>query len=358
MASPSEPALPPAPNPLTPLAWLPPDIAYQYEIQRHLTAYVVGAWLWDVLNSLSDDVHMFRRHKTRPTDIAYVLSRLLTCGFIMSTFIFIIAPLNDCQAAIQAVSWFAAFACPCNSFLIFVRARGVFYRNKIIAWGFFALWLTTFASLTTPFSYDAVHLGPTKACINDVVKRFSAASFVAIAAFDTTVFIAISLKVSSYGMTEGWKGRLKSIFTGKGVGYVSKALLQTGQLYYMATVGLNLIAMVLLLTPSLSLVYQGMFTVPNVALQNAMACRVYRLLKLGIIQENPHAPIHSNSGNQPSAVQFPATRSAINDTVQDPDDIGLASFTKRYTQGPIRINISEETTTDAKDRDSVAFAGV
>lgn len=312
----------------------------------------------------------------------------------MSTFIFIsgsvlpflrnmfahsvsVAPLNDCQAAIQAVSWFAAFACPCNSFLIFVRARGVFYRNKIIAWGFFALWLTTFASLTTPFSYDAVHLGPTKACINDVVKRFSAASFVAIAAFDTTVFIAISLKVSSYGMTEGWKGRLKSIFTGKGVGYVSKALLQTGQLYYMyvyaytlrhvyahvvplfrATVGLNLIAMVLLLTPSLSLVYQGMFTVPNVALQNAMACRVYRLLKLGIIQENPHAPIHSNSGNQPSAVQFPATRSAINDTVQDPDDIGLASFTKRYTQGPIRINISEETTTDAKDRDSVAFAGV
>lgn len=42
MASSLPPGLPAAPNPLTPLAWLPPDIAFQFEIERFLVACVTG----------------------------------------------------------------------------------------------------------------------------------------------------------------------------------------------------------------------------------------------------------------------------------------------------------------------------
>lgn len=35
-------ALPPLPNPLTPLAWLPPDTASQLEVSRYLYSATIG----------------------------------------------------------------------------------------------------------------------------------------------------------------------------------------------------------------------------------------------------------------------------------------------------------------------------
>ena len=49
---------------------------------------------------------------------------------------------------------------------------------------------------------------------------------------------------------------------------------------------MNIVSMVVILTPSVPPIIRAMFTVPNVALQNTMACRVYRLLKLGIIRDD------------------------------------------------------------------------
>ena len=131
------------------------------------------------------------------------------------------------------VTWIVALALPTNSFLFFIRARGVFFRYPYIVWGFLALWLTTFASITTPFAFEAVQLGPTRWCINSVVRSYSAATFVTIFVFDTTVFLAISFRISTSGMADTWQGRMKAFVTGNGMGNVSKALLKTGQLYYL-----------------------------------------------------------------------------------------------------------------------------
>lgn len=113
--------------------------------------------------------------------------------------------------------------------------------------------------------------------------------------------------------------------------------------------------MALLLAPSLSQVYQGMFTVPNVALQNAMACRVFRLLKLGIISDSPTFAPHSSSfggGNRThlSTLQFPGTRTDISETLagSPADDIGLHTMASSKGNSPIRITIREEAVSDAK----------
>ncbi|KAK7689449.1 hypothetical protein QCA50_007241 [Cerrena zonata] len=139
------------------------------------------------------------------------------------------------------------------------------------------------------------------------------------------------------------------------MGYVSKSLLKTGQLYYLATVSINLVAMILLLSPSLSQVYQGMFTVPNVALQNAMACRVFRLLKLGVISDTPTNAPHSSSfggANRThlSTLQFPGTRTDISETLggSPTDDIDLRTMASKGNS-PIRITIREEAVSDAKE---------
>lgn len=144
----------------------------------------------------------------------------------------IVTPVRHCNATIKVASWFVAFALPLNSLLFYLRARGVFFESKLAVWAFFALWLTTFASITAPFAFEATQLGPTNWCVNTVVKDFSAASFVTVAFFDTLVFFAISIQVS-LKRSGDWRARMKSFFTGKGIGRVSTALLQTGQLYYM-----------------------------------------------------------------------------------------------------------------------------
>jgi hypothetical protein len=57
-------------------------------------------------------------------------------------------------------------------------------------------------------------------------------------------------------------------------------------LFFSATIGLNIVTCVILLAPNIAPVYQAMLLVPNIALENAMACRVYRAVKLGFIK-NP-----------------------------------------------------------------------
>ncbi|KAK7679172.1 hypothetical protein QCA50_017750 [Cerrena zonata] len=307
------PALPFAPNPLTSLAWLPADLAVQYEIERYIVACTVGAWLWDFLMGLYTDVKMFRKNRFGFSGAAFVMSRILSGSFIISIFIFLIAPLSQCEVAIKVVTWLVALALPTNSFLFFLRVRAVFLQSPYVVWVFFALWITTFASITVPFSFEDIQLGPTRWCINSVVREYSAATFIAIFVFDTSVFLAISFKISTYGMTDDFRGRVNAFTTGRGMGYVSKVLLKTGQLYYLVTVSVNLVAMTLLLNPSLSKVYQGMFTVPNVALQNAMACRVFRLLKPGVISDSPTYPSAFRNANRTpfSTMQFPDTSETL-----------------------------------------------
>lgn len=53
-----------------------------------------------------------------------------------------------------------------------------------------------------------------------------------------------------------------------------------------ATVGVNIFCVVVLLKLAFSPAIRATLTMPNVALQNAMVCRVYRLLKMGLIEED------------------------------------------------------------------------
>lgn len=52
---------------------------------------------------------------------------------------------------------------------------------------------------------------------------------------------------------------------------------------YRITVSGNLLTMIMILTPSVPPVYHAMFTIPNVAIENAMACKVFRDIKFGLI---------------------------------------------------------------------------
>ncbi|KAJ7605795.1 hypothetical protein FB45DRAFT_951962 [Roridomyces roridus] len=84
--------------------------------------------------------------------------------------------------------------------------------------------------------------------------------------------------------TSGISGRSQSFIRGRGLPALSRTLLHSGQAYYLITVGVNVFSLVfgLNLPPSL----HTLFSSPNIALENAMACRVYRALRLGMIRSD------------------------------------------------------------------------
>jgi len=282
--------IPTLPNPLTPLAWLPPDIANQLENARYILAAVVGAWIWDFLMSLPEEFRMFIKLRFTIADFVYILSRLSSFAFILQSLLFIAGPVNDCQRLVTSIGWCFALAMPLNSLLFFFRVRAVFNQSRGVVMFFAFLWLCTLSCFSDPFAIQgAVHVGTTSICVETSVKSFSSAGIVIVSVHDTLVYLAISLQLTLDNLeytSPSFKDYVKVFFSGRGMGQISKALLTSGQLYYLATVGLNIISIAIIFSPTIPAVYKSTPAIPNIALQNAMACRVHRHLKLGLITEN------------------------------------------------------------------------
>ena len=126
-------------------------------------------------------------------------------------------------------------AVPSNSLLFFFRVRAVFKANKYVVAFFALIWLSTFGSFTVPFSIGGEHIGTTNRCINSNIKPSSSVGIIVSTVNDTLVFVAITYRLVVYNtsVSNTWRMRLKVLFSGEGMGGVSKALLQTGQLYYL-----------------------------------------------------------------------------------------------------------------------------
>ncbi|CAL1707959.1 unnamed protein product [Somion occarium] len=347
------------PPTILPAPWLSPNLAPQYEVAKGIFSAVLGAWIWDVLLAVGDDVRMFKMKAITLPNVIYVCSRLLSGGFVLGSLIYEVTPHEDCALAFRIFAWLGSLAIPCNCFLFFLRVRGVFLHDRWIVAGFFVLWLSTLGSFAEPFGFQSGHIGPTQYCLIAGVHKSSSTGFITLAIFDTSVFVGISLRVISYSIEDTWRGRLKMFLRGKSMGNVSRALLQTGQMYYLVTVWVNLTTTIILLTSLISPTSQAMLTIPNLALQNAMACRVFRLLKLGYIREDgstsPTQPNVRTLTFRPPRVPnttFASTQeSTLGPIGEETEDVGLAVLgTKHHSvempsHPHIQISIVRESDT-------------
>ena len=65
------------------------------------------------------------------------------------------------------------------------------------------------------------------------VKRFDALGYIATAAYDTLMYLAISWRLASFGTSDNWKSRVRAFVTGDELSKLSKVLLHSGQAYYL-----------------------------------------------------------------------------------------------------------------------------
>ncbi|KAK7683063.1 hypothetical protein QCA50_013735 [Cerrena zonata] len=290
------------PNPLAAAAWLPNDFAPWYEVTKSIFSIVLGAWIWDVVSAFGQEVKMFRKYPLSSTNVVYVLARLLTLGTIVGAIVFqgmngeawlrwylqdhlTVVPGLNCTSALKVLAWLGALAVPFNALLFLLRVNGVYFESRVAMGGFTLLWLTTFISLTAPFGSRALNIGPTPFCMISHDVKLGGAGAVPLAVFDTIVFFAITIRVLTFTVEDTWKARLDALLKGRGIGQVSKGLLRTGMLYYGVTVGVNFASMIITLGDVGHPQFQSMVLVVTVVLQNAMACKVFRLLKLGILED-------------------------------------------------------------------------
>ncbi|KAH8101112.1 hypothetical protein BXZ70DRAFT_1007509 [Cristinia sonorae] len=257
---------PQLPNPETVLAWLPPETATHLQNSRYISTIVVGAWGWDVLTALHEEYTIFRP-KVRFPDVCYMIARV---GFQC-----------NCQAAVVAIGIFGCLSISSNCLLFLFRIYALFPQRYPVLCAFTLCWLGVLgSSVPAPLSLTGVHIGTTSYCIFGRVQKFGGAGEVAAAINDTLVFLAVATRLSSNLPAATWRARLRLFFSGQGLGTISKTVLHGGQQYYLATVGFNIVSAIMILTPSVPLAYGNVMALPNVALQNAMASRVYRRLKI------------------------------------------------------------------------------
>ena len=130
--------------------------------------------------------------------------------------------------------WLLAIATPCNALLFLIRILGIFRGCRRVTIPFIVLWLSTFACILTPLNFvGGQFILANRICLVQETRVWAAIGFITILAFDTAVFITITAKVLSVNMANTWSDRAKMFFGRKHLGSLSKALLHSGQQFYM-----------------------------------------------------------------------------------------------------------------------------
>ncbi|KAI0783195.1 hypothetical protein C8Q75DRAFT_469059 [Abortiporus biennis] len=288
---------------------IPASILKQAQFAEFFISSLASAWFWDYLMSLREEFIMFSRHRFTFPDSVYVLSRLSTCAFLILSLMDISFNTGglqneNCHTLIGSVSIATTIATISSCLLFFFRIRAVFFDVRIIVLFFFLLFLGTSASDIQ--SISSQHFFKNKSedpqCQRTGVNKSGGTGYILILTYETLVYLAISVRLymlhailpamsqekssespsdSQPSFGSSFRYHLKRFFTGEGMGFLSKALFMSGQIYYLATIGPYILAIIADYNPSVPTLVKAPLTLPSLVLQNAMACRVYRHLKIG-----------------------------------------------------------------------------
>ncbi|CAA7262440.1 unnamed protein product [Cyclocybe aegerita] len=284
--------LPPLVNPFTPNAFLPPVLAYQNTMSNYVYVGTLSVLVWDILTHVRQDSRFIFRCPVRLPSLIYLFSRLISLALVLTVVIFQTAPVAiPCRTLDTIAESFFAVSVALTSLLFLFRVRAIFDRNKYVRAFFSLMWLAVVAAVITPTQgLTGMNIGPTKYCIHEKVEMYVGAANLLPLVNDTLIFLAISWKLmqnthAASAHPLSGKINLRAFLRGDYLPAFSRGLLQDGQVYYLTTITTNLMTVIVFYLTSAPTVYRAMFGIPNEALMNMMACRVYRRTKLAHYKE-------------------------------------------------------------------------
>ncbi|KAJ6454655.1 hypothetical protein C8R45DRAFT_1037617, partial [Mycena sanguinolenta] len=243
------------------------------------------AYIWDIGLNLGNDYTLLFKHRVRFPTIVYFVSRAFTLASILTSFVFQVAPVKNCNALLIGFDVCFILSQTSTAMLFFLRVTAVWYPSKIAYVVFLMLWMAVLGvGITLALGDHAAHLGLTMQCIITTPPARTEFVFIIPLINDTAIFLAINYRILAHTVVaDSSMARLRVFLGGKALSTLSRALLQTGQHFYLIAVVTHIVILVLLKLPHLSPVYHTMVAVPGLALINTMACLVFRRVKFGLI---------------------------------------------------------------------------
>jgi len=288
---------------MNPLAILPIQIAPTVVNLRYIATATLCAWVWDLITGIHGDVRIFSEFGLTLSSSSYLMSKVLTAAHVVCQLLITAAPVGDCHMFARTVTCTAVFGVAFSGLLFFFRVKAVFNHSRGIVNAFFVLWLIQgLGGFVHLISDDAIAIGPTMYCVATSLKTYDCVSVVLTVVFDTTVFVATSTQLLMYRLTKTQSSAFKAFFTRPVVGHISRVLLQSGQLYFLASVFVDVLMLAATLNQTWPPVLRAMLTLPVAPLRNILACKAYRAVLLGLLKM-PSAAFF-DSTTQAGSIEF------------------------------------------------------
>ncbi|KAF7355967.1 hypothetical protein MVEN_00926100 [Mycena venus] len=272
---------------------LPPDLAGELHVASYVFAGASAVFIWDILHNLVDDYSILCKLKFQMSAVVYLMSRIACLVYIIGFTLFATYPLSDCHAAMVAFNSFYPISSCSTALLFFFRVRAIYNGRRAITLSFGLLWLCMVGgAITIPVSSSAVKIG--SSCVVTGLPTYVGANGLAMTVYDTSVFLAISYRLLANSRVEQSitpRETVRALFSGADLYAFSRSLFRDGQKYYLITIFTNALTLAMVYAPDINPVYRGMGAIPNIALTNIMACRVYRNVKLHYVHGVPRAHV-------------------------------------------------------------------
>lgn len=143
-------------------------------------------------------------------------------------------PLRDCTTPTLVVVWLDVIGGWSSTLLFLFRIYTIHRDRKLTKFFFVFLWCcVAFSFLVFPFSIQVSPGGPGGLCIVTHTSRLQLFPSLMIGMFDCAIYISVSYRmIDPYARQDIWSA-CKAFFSGKNASPVAKALLRTGQLYFL-----------------------------------------------------------------------------------------------------------------------------
>ncbi|KZP12531.1 hypothetical protein FIBSPDRAFT_984897, partial [Athelia psychrophila] len=194
----------------------------------------------------------------------------------------------NCSAIFASIGGIATIANAAKSGLFFFRVRAVYSNSKLVTMFAGAGWLVVVVARAAVV--HLVHTSPVGQTGSCAISGFSSIAAVPLwlnCAYDTCIFVAISVRLTIYSASTP-ETRTLSAIRGYRLPRTMRHLLQDGMSYYFTTIFFSLLAAIITIPAQVDPIYQAVFTIPATAIETIMACKVFRAMILRSVVVDHH----------------------------------------------------------------------
>ncbi|KAF5360788.1 hypothetical protein D9756_004984 [Leucocoprinus leucothites] len=268
-------------NPDTYLNHLTPSEGRQFELGRNIILVALGMTIWDILVYVPEDWRILRRNPLRCIVLSFIFSRLFALSYVLLSVLERTMPFQAPRTPSMTKSFFGVFSYCCSTFLFLRRLHAVYSDQRWVRWIFSLLWIAYVAvEFSVPFGVGTIHIPGTRYYRSTVTKRNVGANGILLLIYDTSVFLAITIKVVTSHSSTDERVKWSTIVSGKALPRLSRAIIQGGQQYYLMTAAATILVTAMVYIPTISGPLKLTFTIPVMPFVASMASRAYRNLRL------------------------------------------------------------------------------